>query len=84
MGEQGETEEKKGWETGAKGQGGGGSPRGCLLLDCLIGNSLTRPSTTRSEWRDSSTERRVFDFLREALFFFLFFRGHQLSTFLNT
>lgn len=50
---------------------GGGGPQGaCLLPDCLIGNSLTRLSTTRSEWRDSSTERRIFDFLREALFFF--------------
>lgn len=66
MREQGETERKKGWETGAKGQGV--SPRGCLLFDCLIRNSLTCPSTTRSEWRDSSTERRLFDFLREALF----------------
>lgn len=47
---------------------GDGRPQGaCLLLDCLIGYSLACLSTTRSEWRESSTERRIF---REALFFF--------------
>lgn len=59
---------------------GKGSPRGCLLFDFLIWNSLTCLSTTRSEWRDSSTERRMFDFLREALFLF---RAPELSTFLS-